>query len=274
MDESIIAQSDQIFAMRLGTLRSVDDAIGDIYNYINEQMDAVSETYFIYASDHGFHDGQWAMSFSKMQLYESDIRIPFYMNGPNIPSNAQTNLFATTIDIAPTLLDIAGVDADADNAMDGKSLLQYIDNVDDTQVFLIEYFGEGFDYDSYKPINSNIRGFNEAVTDGWNNTYACLRWMNSDANESFKYCKFKCYDAGKVETQCAEGSVAAKGEFYNLIADPWEMTNIYDELDDAQHGIIMDRLNKFVSCQGDECKKLYNEPINFKDVQQNKKKHK
>ena len=279
MDDRIIQQSDQIFAMRLGTLRSVDDAIGDIYRYIDVEMDALDETYFIYASDHGYHDGQWAMSYSKMQLYETDIRIPFYMNGPTIPKGADTNVFATTIDIAPTILDIAGIEEeDAQSQMDGKSLLDYVEEdavvgVDEWQVFLIEYEGEGFDYDTYKPISANMMGIDETVTDGWNNTYSCLRWMNSVGSESYKYCTFKCFGSGHIETECAEGSVEAKGEFYDLVADPWEMKNIYDELTDGQHQILMDRLEEFVSCEGDECRELYNRPIDFEEEAKHKHKH-
>eukprot|EP01084_Bolivina_argentea_P210391 358116_1 len=108
MGDDVVSQSDSVYSWRLGTLRSLDDAIGEIHDYIKDTMDEIQNTYFIYTSDHGFHSGQWGMAWSKMQLYETDIRVPFYMVGPDFKSNQETDIFATTIDIAPTILDIAG----------------------------------------------------------------------------------------------------------------------------------------------------------------------
>ena len=167
MTPDIIKQSDQIYSWRLGTLRSVDDAIGEIYDYIENELDEIDNTYFIYTSDHGYHNGQWAMSFSQMQLYETDVRVQFYINGPNIKTGTKTNIFATTIDIAPTILDIAGIDIneiDDGNQMDGKSLLKYaVDSDDDDaeelngdQVFLVEYNGMGMNAHEWMGIQSNI----------------------------------------------------------------------------------------------------------------------
>ena len=59
MTDKVIKESDWIFKHRLYTLKSVDDAIAEIYGYIQNEMgqDILDDTYFIYASDHGFHLG-------------------------------------------------------------------------------------------------------------------------------------------------------------------------------------------------------------------------
>ena len=60
-----------------------------------------------------------------------------------------------------------------------------------------------------------------------------------------------------IETECEEQSVEAKGEFYDLNADPWEMNNIYDTLTQQQHDTLIRRLNEFKSCRGDRCRELH-----------------
>ena len=59
MTDNEIQESDYIFRHRLFTLKSVDDAIAEIYGFIQDEMgeDTLDNTYFIYTSDHGFHSG-------------------------------------------------------------------------------------------------------------------------------------------------------------------------------------------------------------------------
>ena len=51
-------------------------------------------------------------------------RIPLLIRGPGIPAGTKTDAVALTIDLAPTILDMAGVQRP--DFMDGKSLLPYI----------------------------------------------------------------------------------------------------------------------------------------------------
>jgi choline-sulfatase len=44
-------------------------------------------------------------------LYDSTLRIPFLVSGPGIPANLRVKQQARTIDLAPTLLELAGVEA-------------------------------------------------------------------------------------------------------------------------------------------------------------------
>ena len=82
---------------------SVDDLIQNLYDRLNE-LNILGNTYWFYMSDHGFHLGQFGMTFDKRQLYETDIRIPFFAAGPNIQPGSVSNVIADNIDIAPTLL--------------------------------------------------------------------------------------------------------------------------------------------------------------------------
>eukprot|EP01083_Nonionella_stella_P129703 393568_1 len=266
MNKKQVSQSDWIFRHRLFTLKSVDDAIRDIYSFIANEMDSntLDDTYFIYSSDHGFHSGQFGMSFAKMQLYETDIRVPFFISNSadGVDQGGIREVMANNIDIAPTILDIAGVDYASETEMDGKSLLPFMSDAqeeeDDFEMFLVEYNGEGFNHMEFRMCMSHLDGFDGTRCDSWNNTYSCIRWMNNEEEDDFIYCNFRCYTEGRVETACDSESneIESKGEYYNLKDDPWQMHNIWDTLSEDAVQYFNDKIDAFKSCSENECREL------------------
>ncbi|UXI23198.1 hypothetical protein NH340_JMT09141 [Sarcoptes scabiei] len=118
--------TDFLNAKRLQTLQSVDEAVDRIYQTLKD-LNELDNTYMIYTSDHGYHLGQFGLVKGKAMPFETDIRIPFFIRGPKIPAGKKLNDIVLIIDIAPTLLDIAGLKIP--EHMDGISFMPYINRL-------------------------------------------------------------------------------------------------------------------------------------------------
>lgn len=101
-------------------LVAVDENIGKVLDCLEEQ-NILDDTAILHTSDHGFFLGEWRM-FDKRLMHEPSIRVPMMIRYPRrIPAGTVRDGQALDIDVAPTLLDLAGIPAP--RHMQGKSLL-------------------------------------------------------------------------------------------------------------------------------------------------------
>jgi N-acetylglucosamine-6-sulfatase len=101
------------------TLAAVDESLGRVLKALDESGQA-ENTAIIYMSDNGHFMAEHQF-FSKMIMYEESIRVPLLMRYPRAARRgAKCDDFALNVDIAPTILDLAGIPAPKD--MEGRSL--------------------------------------------------------------------------------------------------------------------------------------------------------
>ena len=102
----------------LKTLRSLDDNVGRLLDYLDESGLA-ENTLVVYTSDQGFYMGEHGW-FDKRFMYEESMRTPLVVRMPG-GVRGDIDALVQNIDYAPTFLELAG--AEVPDAMQGVSLL-------------------------------------------------------------------------------------------------------------------------------------------------------
>jgi arylsulfatase A-like enzyme len=129
---------------RARCLASLDDGMGMIFHAL-ERTGQLDNTLIVFTSDHGYLMGEHGVHEEKRWSYEQAVRIPLMMRYPDlISAGSEREQSVLSIDIAATLLDLAGVKPAG--PMHGKSLLPVFRSADAPlrQSYLCEYFLEKF----------------------------------------------------------------------------------------------------------------------------------
>jgi N-acetylglucosamine-6-sulfatase len=107
----------------LESLRSVDEGVKVVIDTLGS-LSRLRNTYVIFTSDNGFFYGEHRLTGGKFIAYEPATHLPLLIRGPGIKPGTSTGELAANIDIAPTILELAG--ASADKSIDGRSLVPYM----------------------------------------------------------------------------------------------------------------------------------------------------
>lgn len=106
--------------MRL--LMSVDDLVQSISSKL-EDLAEERDTFAIFMSDNGNQWGEKGLV-GKGYPYQQSVRVPLMVRWPGeVSAGGSDDRLVANIDLAPTLLDVAGVSVDAKYPFDGRSLL-------------------------------------------------------------------------------------------------------------------------------------------------------
>ncbi|MGE0757625.1 MAG: sulfatase [Pirellulaceae bacterium] len=134
--------SDAAILGRLRMLAAVDESLGGLLQSLHESGE-LDRTLVVVTSDHGYFYGEHGLSVERRLAYEETIRIPLLMRLPGmIQPGSQPAQLALTVDLAPTLLDLAG--AKPLGASTGRSLRPLFAGPapDWRREFLVEYFSD------------------------------------------------------------------------------------------------------------------------------------
>jgi N-acetylglucosamine-6-sulfatase len=184
------ATSDEEIRGRLEMLLAVDDSLGRIVAAL-ERKGALNDTVVVFTSDHGYFYGEHGLNEERRLAYEETIRIPLIVRYPALAAAGATpGQMALSIDLAPTLLEMAGLQPAS--AVQGRSLVPLFRGRAPgwRSSFLIEYFSD--------TVFPRIR----------NMGYVAAR------TERHKYIRYR--------------ELQGMDELYDLEADPFERTNLIE----------------------------------------------
>ncbi len=124
----------------------LDDKIGEVLTALETtRQDAI----IMFVSDHGDMLGERGLWF-KMNFYEGSARVPLMIAAPDMPPGLVSTP-VSTLDVTPTLADLAGVSLDEVAPwVDGETLLPLANGTARTSPVLMEYAAEA----SYAPLVS------------------------------------------------------------------------------------------------------------------------
>ncbi len=180
-------QFDDFYRRYAETLLALDESVGRVLDYL-DQSGLARGTLVLYMGDNGFLLGEHGL-IDKRHAYEESIRIPMLAYAPGwIPAGTVVTTMVRNIDVAPTILELAGVRSP--EHMDGRSVVAALSggDVPGTGELLYEYYWEyAF---PHTPTTLALRG------------------------DRFKYILYH--------------GVWDKNELYDLVADPEERVNLID----------------------------------------------
>jgi arylsulfatase A-like enzyme len=208
------------YRRRLQCLQSVDELVETLVRTL-EEAGELDNTYLIYTSDNGFHLGLHRMIEGKDTAYEEDIRVPFAVRGPGIPSGRRIGAMALTIDLAPTFATWAGIEAS--DFVDGRSLVPLL-------------------RDPSIP---------------WRNSFIIQR-LGLESDEQLKPANALAVRTGKY-TYVAYNN--GEQELYDVELDPYQLDSIEPAADPALIDELATRLTELSACGGQECRDLEDLPI-------------
>lgn len=153
--------SDEVILNRLRMLAAVDESVGEVFKAL-EAAGQLDRTLIIFTSDHGYFYGEHGLSVERRLAYEEGIRIPLLLRHPPlIKAGTRRNQMVLTLDVAPTLLELAG--APVPPGLHGKSLVPLFSTNAPTwrDSFLVEHFS-----DNVFPRTRQM-GYQAIRTEGW-----------------------------------------------------------------------------------------------------------
>lgn len=176
---------DQVYRRYSESLLALDESVGRVLDYLDREGLA-QDTLVIYMGDNGFLLGEHGL-IDKRQAYEESMRVPMLAYAPGfIPAGRRIEGLVRNIDIAPTVMELAGLAVPPQ--MDGRSFLSLLTGQGGTEdrEFLYEYY--------------------------WEDAFPHTPTVFALRNDQFKYIYYH--------------GIWDKDELYDLKSDPKEMHNL------------------------------------------------
>jgi arylsulfatase A-like enzyme len=209
---------------RLRTLMSVDDMVEGVFQALRANGED-QDTLAVFISDNGYEFSEHGLAAGKGYPYTESVKVPLYARWPahptDVPQNQNDSRLAANVDLAPTALAAAGVAAPSSPPMDGRSILA-----------------------TASPRDRLLLEFNHFTAyTTWPPPWASLR------TATYQYTEY--YEEDGVSVQYRE--------YYDLVNDPWQLTNLLGDSNTANDpspallATLSDQLRRDRLCSGLTC---------------------
>ncbi|QDV55042.1 Arylsulfatase [Rosistilla oblonga] len=187
----------------LRCVKGIDDNLGRLFQHL-EQTGQIDNTIIIYTGDQGFMLGEHDYQ-DKRWMFEESQRMPFLVRYPkSIPAGKRYDTIIENVDYAPTMLALAG--AEIPGSVQGRSFKSLLETGDEPadwkQAAYYRYWMHMAHHDN--PGHLGIR----------TKTHKLIYFYGCN------------YDGGY--------QTPAGWELYDLVNDPQETRNLYDDPDQAE----------------------------------------
>lgn len=112
-----------------GCIEAIDSSVGRLRRILEEE-NLADDTIFVFFSDHGCHFMTRNQEY-KRSTHNSSIRVPLIIDGPGFHGMQQISELVGLIDLAPTLLEAAGVPVPS--SWKGRSFLPLVNDLEARQ---------------------------------------------------------------------------------------------------------------------------------------------
>ncbi|NQU86720.1 MAG: sulfatase [Mariniphaga sp.] len=204
-------------ALYYDEISRMDSYIGKVLKILKEQ-NVDRNTLIIYMSDNGRPFPR-----SKTRLYDSGIKTPFILRWPsNIKSRLRTDALISSVDIAPTICELAGVSLP--KTFQGVS---FVSVLDDNQKDVRDYVAAEHNWHDYQTHERAIR--NKQFLYIRNSFPEFNASPPADAVRSITYQEMiKVFNKGGLVEEFSDCFISSREpeELYDVVNDPYQMNNL------------------------------------------------
>ncbi len=233
------------YQKQLESLRTVDDGVRQVIGRLSS-LGRLQNTYVIFTSDNGFFFGEHRLLGGKFLAYEPATKMPFLIRGPGIKPGSSTGELAANIDVAPTLLELAG--AKADKSLDGRSLVPYFRDPDlrTRRPILFESFVATNDVEPNTTLGARVsrRAGASSVRGGGEARASLLAPPKDYAGIRLGPYKYIAWPSGEKE-------------LYNITRDPYELNSLHRIPNFFPiRNFLHRQMHRLIACVARECSEV------------------
>jgi arylsulfatase A-like enzyme len=241
-------------------IEDVDRQIARVLDAL-ERSGQADRTIVVYTSDHGEMLGTHGLREKGLAPYREIVRVPFVVRHPDIKQGGQTSMMSSTLDLAPSLLSMAGVDsaqiAEKYPMLKGRSFTAAMGNRSQTGprdetgegvlmqwnslIYLSAQSGAKFkEVRSAEGLIDKFIKVQELDMGGVMKKRGLMRGVSDGRYKFARYFSPEKYHTPNDMNELVKHNDL---ELYDLKADPGELKNLANNIKDAKVLEVIERMN-------------------------------